>query len=113
MRISDWSSDVCSSDLLEFEPVADPERGIALRPNIFARKGSGSYYTPDDLVRLIIERTVGPLIEERRAAFAERAEALAKDRRSNPARLAELQGRDPASAILGLKICDPAMGSGH
>ena len=29
--------------------------GVVIRPNIFARKGSGSYYTPDDLVGLIVE----------------------------------------------------------
>ena len=33
--------------------------GVAVRPNIFARKGSGSYYTPDDLVGLIVEETIG------------------------------------------------------
>jgi hypothetical protein len=50
--------------LLEFEAVPDPADpdGLAIRPNIFARKGSGSYYTPDDLVRLIIDRTIGPLV---------------------------------------------------
>ena len=36
--------------LLEHEVTR--ERGeVVVRPNIFARKGSGSYYTPDDLVR--------------------------------------------------------------
>ncbi len=28
-------------------------------------------------------------------------------------RLAELSAKDPASALLELKVCDPAMGSGH
>ena len=37
--------------LLEYEPVVKPEGGIELRPNIYARKGSGSYYTHDDLVQ--------------------------------------------------------------
>lgn len=46
-------------------------------------------------------------------AFRERAEALAKDKRRVEIRHAELQGLDPASLILDLKICDPAMGSGH
>ena len=57
--------------LLEYEPVIDAaaEGGIDIRLNAFARKGSGSYYTPDELVKLIIERTVAPLIEECRAAF--------------------------------------------
>jgi len=41
-----------------------------------ARKGSGSYYTPEELVRLIIERAVGPLVDERMSEFFRAAEAL-------------------------------------
>jgi hypothetical protein len=78
-----------------------------------ARHESGSYYTPDSLVALIIDKAVGPFVEERLQAFRERAEALAKDKRRVEIRHAELQGLDPASLILDLKICDPAMGSGH
>lgn len=78
-----------------------------------ARHESGSYYTPDSLVSLIIEKAVGPFIEERLSAFRERSAALAKDKRRPEIRLAELQGLDPASHILELRICDPAMGSGH
>jgi hypothetical protein len=78
-----------------------------------ARHESGSYYTPDSLVSLIIEKAVGPFIAERLAAFRDRSEALASDKRSVEIRLAELQGLDPASHILELRICDPAMGSGH
>jgi hypothetical protein len=78
-----------------------------------ARHQSGSYYTPDSLVMLIIEKAVGPLVDERRKAFLEKAAALAKDRRSKEQRLAELSGLDSAIRILDLKICDPAMGSGH
>ena len=69
--------------LLERELV-QKEGGIDVRLNVFARKGSGSYYTPDALVSLIIKETVGPLVEGR-----------------------------SAEQILDLKICDPAMGSGH
>ena len=39
--------------LLEYE-VKIEEGLVNVRPNIFARKGSGSYYTPDDLVQLIL-----------------------------------------------------------
>ena len=59
------------------------------RPNPNLRKTGGVYYTPDDLVRLILDRTLTPLAEE-----CEKKE-------------------DPAAALLDLKIVDPAMGSGH
>ena len=69
--------------LLEHELV--PEGGqLRVRPNVFARKASGSYYTPADLVGLILTETLGPLVEAR-----------------------------TAEQILELKVCDPAMGSGH
>ncbi len=93
--------------LLEHELVRDATGGISVRLNVFARKGSGSYYTPDDLVRLVLAETVEPLVEERLAAFRAKAEQL-------PAgRTAELAAVDPAKAILELRVCDPAMGSGH
>ncbi len=78
-----------------------------------ARHTSGSYYTPEDLVSLVIHRTVGPLVAERRAWFREEALSLERDGRATAMRLVDLGSRDPATAILSLKICDPAMGSGH
>ena len=69
--------------LLEHEIVREDGQ-IFIRPNVFARKASGSYYTPTDLVGLILKETIGPLVEAR-----------------------------TAEQILELKICDPAMGSGH
>ncbi len=101
--------------LLEFEPVAAPDApgGVDVRPNAFSRKNTGSYYTPDELVNLIVERTVGPLVKQRLDAFAQAAARLASDRRPITERLAELTALDPATKILELKVCDPAMGSGH
>ena len=86
---------------------------VAIRPNVFARKGSGSYYTPDDLVGLVIQETVGPLIEARSDAFYERIPGFGARRPLDDEQMAELKMLDPAERILELKICDPAMGSGH
>jgi len=49
-----------------------------------SRKETGSYYTPDYVVRYIIDKTVGPLVEGK-----------------------------SSKEIANLKVCDPAMGSGH
>ncbi|MFN4092458.1 MAG: Eco57I restriction-modification methylase domain-containing protein [Brevundimonas sp.] len=100
--------------LLEHEPVADPtaEQGVDVRLSVFARKGSGSYYTPDVLVSLIIERTLTPLAEEAEAAFVAALKALPT--RADPETVrAELDDKDPAGRILSFKVVDPAMGSGH
>jgi hypothetical protein len=70
-----------------------------------ARHRSGSYYTPEPLVSLIIEKTVGPLVDEKREAFAAAVQSGAEG--------AALREQDPATALLSLRIVDPAMGSGH
>ena len=98
--------------LLEHEIVREGGQ-IFIRPNVFARKASGSYYTPTDLVGLILKETVGPLVEARTAAFHAEAEALAAGALTPAGRMQALQRLDPAEQILELKVCDPAMGSGH
>lgn len=103
--------------LLEFEIVREPgEIGdtgyLTVRPNLFARKNSGSYYTPDELVGLILDETLEPLIAERREAFRSALAALnPKDGEAHQRR--NLRDADPAEAMLSLRVCDPAMGSGH
>ena len=55
------------------------------------RKTTGSYYTPDSLVQLLLTNTLDPVLDA-----------------------AELRNpEDPASEILKLSIIDPACGSGH
>lgn len=56
-----------------------------------ARKTSGSYYTPDALVSLLLDTTLDPLLDA----------AEARNR------------QDPTAEILRLAIIDPACGSGH
>ena len=99
--------------LLEREPARTPDGRIVVRPNSYARKDSGSFYTPQPLVDLIVERTLTPLLEERKAAFQAKAAALQSDHRAKADRIAELRRLDPAEAALNLKVLDPAMGSGH
>jgi hypothetical protein len=86
---------------------------VVVAANPAARKKSGSYYTPEELVALIIERAVGPLAYQHVEMFRAKAAALASDTRAKEARLADLLPLDPASCLLDLKVCDPAMGSGH
>ena len=98
--------------LLERRPVVHDGRVSAqLQP--YARKDSGSYYTPPELVRFIVEQALEPLVNEREARFRELAASLASDTRDFDARRRELLAADPAEAVLQLKALDPAMGSGH
>ena len=98
--------------LLEWRPVIrDGQVSAQLQP--YARKDTGSYYTPPELVRLIVEQTLGPLVAEREQRFRELAVSLASDTRDPETRRQELTAADPAAAVLRLKALDPAMGSGH
>lgn len=98
--------------LLEYAPVIENDK-IIIGLNPFARKGSGSYYTPEGLVHLILDGVIGPLIKETEHAFTSKARTLATSKRPIKERLDTLRPLDPASTILDFKICDPAMGSGH
>lgn len=98
--------------LLEFEIVRDEVGSLVIRPNLFARKNSGSYYTPDELVGLILDETLEPLISERLDAFRATLLNLTSEQPEDQRRR-ELRDVDPATSILTLRICDPAMGSGH
>ena len=82
--------------LLELVPQANVERrqfgfatGDATKGN--ARKTTGSYYTPDSLVQVLLDSALEPVI----------ADTIAK----NPGKSVE--------ALLSLSIVDPACGSGH
>jgi hypothetical protein len=79
--------------LLDYHPqVSHDHLGFALAAGS-ERKSTGSYYTPPELVRELIESALVPVMRERLAAAATR------------------EGK--AKALLSLTICDPAAGSGH
>jgi Alw26I/Eco31I/Esp3I family type II restriction m6 adenine DNA methyltransferase len=94
------------------------------------RKATGSYYTPDYIVKYIVQHTVGPVLERKLKECEPRLrQAQAKYR--DYVKLVEARrksgGRDESPAvfwesddmerlvddILNLRVLDPAMGSGH
>ncbi|MFZ4625780.1 MAG: Eco57I restriction-modification methylase domain-containing protein, partial [Rhodoferax sp.] len=86
---------------------------ISALPASFARKTSGGYYTHDDLVRLNLRESVGVLALDRLSVFQARLDKWQKKTSLNPGDWDALDALDPASRMLELKCCDPAMGSGH
>ena len=98
--------------LLEFEVRRQGDK-VAVVPKSFTRKVSGSYYTPDDLVKLVVTETLAPIIEQKKQNFSRKVEELQNTSLRKAEKLEELAPYDVAVALLNLKVCDPAMGSGH
>ena len=84
--------------LLDYGPVVqlDGVSGVPPRFELAAgteRKQTGSYYTPPELVRELIDSALVPVIEDRLAAA--------------------MTPESKEEALLALRVCDPASGSGH
>ena len=84
------------------------------------RKATGSYYTPDYIVKYIVENTLGPLVEEKRKKVSKNIEELKEKIKGIRGANREFYERELRKAegslideILSLKVLDPAMGSGH
>lgn len=99
--------------LLEFELRYDKDKNVIVHPNSYARKTTGSYYTPESLVMLIIKETLEPLIEEKVNKFKSKVIELSKEKADFDKVISVLLRFDPAENLLNLRVCDPAMGSGH
>lgn len=80
--------------LLELNPTMELDAGIFSLGTVAGnqRKTSGSYYTPDSLVQCLLDSALDPVVAQ---AIAGKTAAEAE------------------KAILALKVCDPAVGSGH
>jgi hypothetical protein len=87
------------------------------------RKQTGSYYTPESLVRFLNEKTIiQPLHETFEQNYRQRFNQLLEQarkghdtgtRRGAAQSAAALVERFVEEAVLIFKVCDPAMGSGH
>ena len=78
---------------------------IYLSSGGMARKGTGSYFTPEPIVKNLVKKGLEPILRERTVKFAKgmqkfrRGDAGAKDHCND--------------LLLDLQVLDPAMGSGH
>ena len=84
--------------LLDYRPVLDMGEPSGRPPSFdlgpgTQRKETGSYYTPPELVRELVNSALVPVMEERLAAATTKPEKV--------------------KALLDLRVCDPASGSGH
>lgn len=86
------------------------------------RKATGTHYTPEPLVEPLVQQTLGRLLSERWATFEAEAREWLDEIANAPTPEARGQQQDYFDSrleqfvqdqVLSLRICDPAMGSGH
>ena len=77
--------------LLELHPQLNPDAATFALSGAAGneRKTTGSYYTPTSLITYLLDSALDPVVDE------------------------ALQAPNPEQALLSLKVCDPACGSGH
>ena len=98
--------------------------GLYLTNDRGERKATGSYYTPDDLVKYIVRHTVGPILHERQAEAKRLLAQLARKHKAHR-RLSSTEGIRASDkqirqlsdrifdTLFDIRVLDPAMGSGH
>src|SRR5258708_2181418 len=104
-----------------------PKGAVYLENDRRERKATGSYYTPDYIVKYIVEHTVGPVLTEKlealRPIFREAEKTLKVERdKAKPFGRKDISPENETykkfrktlnEALFDLKVLDPAMGSGH
>jgi len=106
-------SKIRESEIIESgEPYVATDKG--------ERKASGSYYTPEYIVKYIVENTLGPVIEKKKELIEGKMQELQKKFKSSRGynrEIFEKQLKQTASELVKelrkIKVLDPAMGSGH
>ncbi len=79
--------------LLDYAPRISPDRRNFHLAAGSERKQTGSYYTPPELVRELVDSALVPVMQERLDAAS--------------------TSEEKENALLALRVCDPAAGSGH
>lgn len=92
------------------------------------RKTTGSYYTPSSLIQSLLDSALDPVLDDavRSAGAGRSGEGTARTQRGaalaqggavkavgEAAMTSEELAKTPEEAILSVKVCDPACGSGH
>jgi len=103
-----------------------PRGTIYLENDRRERKATGSYYTPDYIVKYIVRETVGPVLDEKLGALRPRLQETEQRFRAVVKKKQEMENVTPDEPALlqgvagevlrdlfDITVLDPAMGSGH
>jgi len=95
---------------LKQRPIGYVDKGeLYLSVKGLARKGTGSYYTPDEIVTFLVKKGLEPHFKAREEQFKADLQRLPPSSKPRDLELEKKCTED----LLGLKVVDPAMGSGH
>ena len=79
---------------------------LASKGGIASRKTSASFYTPDEIVKFLVNQGLNPIFDEREKLITEDVKRYKKSK--NEKNLQTCMDR-----ILDIQVLDPSMGSGH
>ena len=79
---------------------------IISKAGSISRKSTGSYYTPEKMVRFLVSRGLEPI-------FREREELMAGDLERYKRKRTDKNYNTCMNRLLDIQVLDPAMGSGH
>lgn len=110
----------------EAEERVYPKGSIYLENDRRERKATGSYYTPDHIVKYIVQNAVGPILKEKFEAVTSKLREAQKSYHEavkawpafkmapgkNPELVAQ-RFRGAVDELFTIRVLDPAMGSGH
>jgi hypothetical protein len=95
---------------LKQKPIGFIDEGeLYLSVKGLARKGTGSYYTPEAIVNFLVKKGLEPHFKKREEQFKADLARLPPSTKPRDLELEKKCNED----LLGLKVLDPAMGSGH
>lgn len=109
------------ADLRPTDEVIAPGK-VYFAQNPQERKATGTHYTAEELVERLVRQTVGRLLDERWAGFKPKLEEWLGEIDATPGETDRVRLRSLVDSqieafvreqVLSLRICDPAMGSGH
>jgi hypothetical protein len=107
VAVKDEILDFTFASDLKTKPSRVIEKGdLYLSVGGLARKGTGSYYTPEKIVKFLVQKGLEPIFRDRERKFVN---AIEKWRKTNVKSDAILSTK----YLLDIQMVDPAMGSGH
>jgi hypothetical protein len=94
--------------LLEYRLVVDDAANgvVHLENDKGDRRNLGAYYTPNYIVQTIVSQTLTPILNAREAEYNRIMDRLVEQDW-------DLLRQEAVDVLLNIKVCDPAMGSGH